>query len=72
MSIGALALFGGFGFMLLLGVIGYNSRKKRRDSGYDDGTPTRIESVLDDVGGSDSSSDSGGDSGGDGGGDGGK
>ena len=70
MSIGALALFGGFGLMLLLGVIGYNSRKKRRDNGYDDSAPTLIESVMDDVGGSDSSSDSGGDSGG--GGDGGK
>jgi hypothetical protein len=63
MSVGALALFGGCAFMLLLGVIGYHSRKKRRDDGYND-TPSLIESVMDDISSSDSSSDSGGDSGG--------
>lgn len=64
MSVGAIALFGGCAFMLLLGVIGYHSRKKRRENGYDDGSPTLVESVMDDIGSSDSAGDSGGDSGG--------
>ena len=63
MSVGALALMGGFAFMLLLGLFGYYSRKKRRDDGYND-SPSLIEAVMDDISSSDSSSDSGGDSGG--------